>query len=157
MYKYSDNNENNDISLHDCRATEMKIENNSFSFTFDNGFYVLEHNKNNPNKKLSYTDRSEVVFHTIYNDIEGNITVYIFSKTDEEDKSIREEITPHQLSEMLNKGIELEFLYSYKGYKSYIFECCLWFETEPYHKECVIIISADNVTFNWNTLYVEKQ
>ena len=153
MWKYSDNN---NISLHDSRATKMKIDDSFITFTFDNGFWILAENINNSNKKLSCTDKSEVIFHTVYNGAESNVTVYIFTKTDEENKAIREEITPYKLVELVNSGIELEFIYSYKGYQSFLFECWLWFDKEPYHKECEIIISADNVTYNWNSMFVDE-
>ena len=155
MYKYSDNNENNDIILHDCRADKLLIGEKSISFVFGGGFYVSEKNRNNYNKKLSYTDKSEVIFKTLYH-TDADVTVYIFSETDKEDTAIRKSISAKQLAEMVNSGMELEFLYSYKGYQSYIFECWLWSDTEPFHKECVIIISADDVLYNWNVLYAEE-
>ena len=155
MYKYSDNNENNDIILHDCRADKLLIGEKSISFVFGEGFYVSEKNRNNYNKKLSYTDKSEVIFKTLYH-TDADVTVYIFSETDKEDTAIRKSISAKQLAEMVNSGMKLEFLYSYKGYQSYIFECWLWSDTEPFHKECVIIISADDVLYNWNVLYAEE-
>ena len=155
MYKYSDNNENNDIILHDCRADKLLIGEKSISFVFGGGFYVSEKNRNNYNKKLSYTDKSEVIFKILYH-TDTDVTVYIFSETDKEDTAIRKSISAKQLAEMVNSGMELEFLYSYKGYQSYIFECWLWSDTEPFHKECVIIISADDVLSNWNVLYAEE-
>ena len=153
MYRYSDNNKNNDISLHDCRAKKLVLGDGYISFVFDDGFYVTETNENNYNKKLSYTDKSEVVFRTRYDD---SITIYVFSDTEEKGKSVREQITQTHLSKMLDNGTELEFLYEYKGYQSYVFECWLWFDSEPYHKECVIIISSDDVSYNWNSLYTEE-
>lgn len=156
MYKYSDSNENDDISLHDCRATKIAINDGILSFVFKEGFYILERNRNNFNKKLSYTDESEVKFKILYKDIESNITIYIFTDTKEKNKAIRERIPFDTFANQINNGMELEFLYSYKGYQSSVFECWLWFDEEPYHKECVMIISADEITYSWNTLYVEE-
>lgn len=152
MYNYSDNNENNDIFLHDCRATKIESHDNMLSFIFKEGFWVSENNINNFHKKLSYTDESEVKFRILNEDI----TIYIFTNTNEENKAIRESVPLDIFAEKINGGMELEFLYSYKGYQSFIFECWLWFNNEPYHKECVIIISADQVTYNWNTLFTDN-
>lgn len=152
MYNYSDNNENNDIFLHDCRATKIAFHDNMLSFIFKEGFWVSENNINNFHKKLSYTDESEVKFRILNEDI----TIYIFTNTNEENKAIRESVPLDIFAEKINGGMELEFLYSYKGYQSFIFECWLWFNNEPYHKECVIIISADEVTYNWNTLFTDN-
>lgn len=156
MYNYSDNNEKDDISLHDCRATKIVVNDNMLSFIFREGFWVSESNINNFSKKPSYTDESEVKFKTLYKDINSNITIYVFTDTNEKNKQIRESIPLERFIEEINGGTELEFLYSYKGYQSFIFECWLWFENEPYHKECVIIISADEVTYSWNTLFAES-
>ncbi|MDE6434699.1 MAG: hypothetical protein K2L07_10795 [Lachnospiraceae bacterium] len=155
MYKYSDHNEKDDISLHDCRATKIVASDDTLSFIFKEGFWVSERNIHNSNKKLSYTDESEVKFKALYEDIESNITIYVFTDTNEENKTIREFIPLDTFVEEINGGMELEFLYSYKGYQSFIFECMIWFDNEPYHKECVIIISADEVVYSWNTLYAE--
>ena len=98
MYRYSDNNENNDISLHDCRANKILIGEKSISFIFRDGFYVTDKNSNNYNKTLSYTDKSEVIFKMPYH-VDTDMTVYIFSKTDKEDTAIRKEISANQLAD----------------------------------------------------------
>lgn len=156
MYNYSDNNEKDDISLHDCRATKIVLQDNILSFIFKDGFWVSGNHRNNLSKKSSYTDESEVKFKLLDEDIESNITIYVFTDTNEENKTIRESIPLEIFAEDINGGMELEFLYSYKGYQSFVFECWLWFDDEPYHKECVIIISADEVTYSWNTLFLPQ-
>ena len=156
MYKFSDNNENNDISLHDCRAEKIIIGDKSLSFVFENGIYISAENMNNYNKKLSYTDKAEIVFDTIHKNIETDVIIYIFSKTEEENKSVREEISLAEFADMMNNGAELEFINSYKGDSAYLFDCWLWFKNEPYHKECEIIISAYELTYYWNELYIEE-
>lgn len=102
----------------------------------------------------AYTDESEVTFKLLSKKVEANITIYTFSQTENKNISIREEITFTQFANSINNGMELEFLYSYSGYNSFIFECWLWFTEEPYHKECVLIISADEMTYYWNNLFV---
>ena len=108
MYKYSDNNENNDIILHDCRADKLLIGEKSISFVFGEGFYVSGKNRNNYNKKLSYTDKSEVIFKTLYH-TDTDVTVYIFSETDKEDTAIRKSISAKQLAEVVNSEWNLNF------------------------------------------------
>ena len=156
MYKYSDNNSGNDISLHDCRASRILFDSKKITFVFEEGFYLEAENANNYNNKLSYTGRSEIVFDTIHKKTETDMIIYVFSDTAENNKMIREEISPAELAEMMNNGAELEFLYSYKGDSSYLYNCWLRFGTEHYHKECEIIISADNVTYYWNEIFAEE-
>ena len=95
-------------------------------------------------------------FKILYKDIESNITIYIFTDTKEKNKAVRELIPFDTFADQINNGMELEFLYSYKGYQSFVFECWLLFDEEPYHKECVMVISADGITYSWNTLYIEE-
>ena len=79
-----------------------------------------------------------------------------FSKTEEENKSVREEISLAEFADMMNNGAELEFINLYKGDSAYLFDCWIWFKNEPYHKECEIIISAYELTYYWNELYIEE-
>ncbi|MBE6868217.1 MAG: hypothetical protein E7494_05570 [Ruminococcus albus] len=156
MYKYSHTNEDNSISLHDSRAAKISFDSGVLTFIFKDGFYVTERNVNNFHKKLCYTGRSEVGFKTLSKDIDQDLTVYIFTATDSEKRAIRDEISYAEFAQMLDSGMELEFLYAYKGYRSYVYECWLWFDKEPYHKECVLMISADEAVYKWNELFVEE-
>ena len=153
MYQHSDSI---NISLHDCRATKILYSDNMLSFVFKDGFEVSEHNKYNNYNKTAYTDESEVKFKLLSKKVEANITIYTFSETDNKNISIREEIPFTQFADSINNGMELEFLYSYSGYNSFIYECWLWFNEEPYHKECVLIISADDVKYFWNNIFVDE-
>lgn len=151
MYKYFDKNENDDISLHDCRATSILFSRKKLTFTFPDGFWVGETNNQNPYGKALCTDESVVEFKLLHEDI----TIYIF--TEEKDKTIREEWELKEFADRINKRTwELEFLYSYKGYHSIIFECMIWFDEAPYSKECVLIISTDDITYGWNDICENK-
>lgn len=156
MYKYSHTNEDNSISLHDSRAAKISYDNGVLTFTFEDGFYITEKNENNFHKKLCYTGKAEVGFMTLSKDIDQDLTVYIFTETENARRTIRDEIPFAEFAQMLDSGMKLEFLYTYKGYRSYVFECWLWFDSEPYHKECVIMISADETVYKWNELFVEE-
>lgn len=90
MYQYTDHSS---ISLHDCRAAEMTAENGVLRFLFAEGFYVLADNANNPHHALSYPDPSEAVFSINHRHMESYVTVYIYTDTDTEKKSLREEIS----------------------------------------------------------------
>ncbi len=49
-----------------------------------------------------------------------------------------------------------ENLYQYKGYCTQVMECQLWCKKKPYHRECVLIVSLDNITYCWNSLLKER-
>lgn len=152
MYKYIDNVDDN-ISLHDCRASHISVNDGAVSFVFDNGFLVGANHKLNPYEEPMYTDKSDIRFYLLSKDTKNDIMIYIF--TNESGRTFREECSLEDFMSMINSGsAELEFLYSYKGYQSVVFECWLWFDEEPYHKECVLIISEDKAACYWNKFLI---
>ena len=156
MYKYTDSLDSG-IGLHDCRAKKLTLGDGSMTFVFDEGIYVLPENPDNPTGEVCYTDRAEITFcNTLFKAPEDGCTVYLFSDTDDEARSVREEISAQKLADMLDEGMELEFLYTYKRYRSYIFRCWLWFDKEPYHRECELIIAAEETFCRWNELHTEE-
>ena len=142
-YKYNSENKDGDICLHDCRATEIFSEGKMLSFFFKDGFYV-------GNK---YSDRSELRFE-LEDNAEYDVWVYVFDKTD--GRTVREEISVNKLMDMVNSGMELEFISEYQGYNTKLYECWLWFDKEPYHKECVLKIYGNAVSYHWNELFAEE-
>ncbi len=140
------------VSLHDCKATKVSLEDEILSFSFPDGFWVR--NKDNTDKKLFYTDEGQVNFMLLYAD-DIAVTIYIF--TEKDGKIIREECTIEKFMSQINNGLcSLEFLYSYIGYQTFKFDCWIWFDKEPYHKECELIISAQEIVYQWNNLYEES-
>lgn len=155
MYKYTHNTnteiitENEMISLHDCHATQMSLNNYTLSFYFPDGFEVAQGSVSD--MKLYYTGASQVDFSLLYS-ADCAITIYIFTENNGE--TLRTEYTVEDFMRQLNTdGYSLEFLYAYIGVQTFRFDCWLWFEDEPYHKECELIISAESVTYQWNEMY----
>lgn len=155
MYMYSDNNEKDDIILHDCRADGISLEGKILRLRFSDGFFIGENNKQNPYGKILGTDEAEIRFDLFYKNPEVSVTAHVF--TEENDKTIREDLSLNELMEMIGSGAELEFLSSYRCYKEYLFKCRLWFREEPYDKECELIISADSITYCWNRICEDKE
>lgn len=152
MYKYNHDNDEN-IGLHDCRATRMELTGDVLSFFFDEGIDVREYSEQCPEGKWFSTDRAEMRVRLSDKDIQWSMGVDVF--TNENTRSYRENIDPRELIEMVNGGTELEFLYCYRGYKSMLFECWLWFDHEPYSKECVLHVLTDEITYHWNEMHEE--
>lgn len=70
MYQYTEN-EDGKIGLHDCRTTHMSYENQTLSFDFPEGFYIL--NEDEPER----SGISKMKCHIIDEDIDG-ISIYIY-------------------------------------------------------------------------------
>lgn len=154
MYKNFDRNTGS-IGLHDCRATKVSLKKDVLAFEFEDGFWVGENNPKNPYGKVLGTDASRVDFHLLYGNVEDDLTFYAFAEKN--GRTVRKRYSYKKLAKKLNdKGQELEFLYAYTGYNSIIFECELHFKKKPYRRECVMIISTDDVRYRWNNICEDK-
>ena len=81
-----------------------------------------------------------------------DVTVYVFKRAFGK-KTVGIEWTLHELIENINAGkCKLEFLYQYLDYSARMVECELHFDKKPYHQECIIKISAPEVSYYWNRL-----
>ncbi len=140
------------VDLHDCRAAEMSLQEGILSFCFPDGFYVMRNDSEG--RKIFYTGEAQVEFPLLCPDEDG-ITIYVFTK--DNDKTIREEYTAEDFMKLINeKSYSLEFLYSYIGFQAFKFDGWLWFDDEPYHKECEFTILAKKALYHWNTMYEEE-
>ena len=139
------------VGLHDCKATQVSLKDGLLSFSFLDGFWVRK--KESDKERLFYTDKGQVNFKLLY-DANVAVTIYIF--TEKNGKVLREEFTIEELMYQINNELySLEFLYSYIGYQTIKFDCWIWFDKEPYHKESELIISVQEITYQWNNLYKE--
>ncbi len=139
------------ISLHDCRADKIIFENGILSFYFPNGFVVTSQHIKNQSDNTVYTDCSQVDFPIADKDING-IEIYIFSKR-KSGEIIREARKVQSFINDVNSGkYEVEFITQYKSAYSILFKCWIWFDNEPYHSECEIILNSNNGVYLWNNL-----
>lgn len=141
MNEYTESCSPDKISLHDSCADRISLCGRELTFYFSHGFSLRGDDGN-------YTDTgsSELCF-TLSYDPENAVTVYIF--TEKDNMTIRENIPLSDFTDMINGGCRLEFLYSSKGDETNIYRCWLWSDKNPYHKECMLIISADNMIYRW--------
>ncbi len=147
MYKYCDDG-GEYLSLHDCHATKVSYENGVLSFIFDDGIWVSNGHPSNTIDKTVRTDVAEVKFYLESPD-ECDITLHVFEKKFK--MTVRKEWELSKLIECINSGkYTLEFLYEYKGYNSIIFECWLWSNKKPYHRECELKLFLAQVNYCWN-------
>ncbi len=157
MYKYNHSfntkmiTSGEHINLHDCKATQISLKNKTLFFTFPEGFWIERNNI--PTSKKYYTGEAQMEFPLLYSE-DIAIIIYIFTKDGK--NTIRTEYTLNDLMKQINTNLcSLEFLYSYISSQTFRFDCWLWYDKEPYHKECELIISAENVIYHWNEVYEE--
>ncbi len=143
------------LSLHDCIAEHAYFKNGKLGFEFSDGFWIAP---NHPDSNLSNvvkTDFSKVEF-TLEDGEDYDVTVYVFEKTFFK-KVIRIEWTIQKLLNKINSGkCRLEFLYQYIDGDSRIVECELKLDKKPYRHECIMKISATEVSYYWNNLCEDR-
>ena len=155
LWKHSDKNENNEISLHDCRTTQVLTKDNDLYFKFDDGFWILKSNGNNPYAKTLRTDASQL---KLCNFDVSNI--YVFHEFHLFRRLIsikRVSLNLEALMDNINSGKwELEFLYEYHTYHGVLYQCCIWSKRKPYHMEAQLIIDCESIEYFWNNLCEDK-
>ncbi|MBQ7321887.1 MAG: hypothetical protein IJW99_07300 [Clostridia bacterium] len=143
------------LTLHDCRATRVSLEDGELVFHFPNGFCIGYLHPENPYRKPIMTDVAEVRYHLVHEspyDADG----YVFDRK-KRGKAIRWDYSLKQLMADINeKGGQLEFLYQYLDGFCRIVKCELWFEKRPYHRECELFLHTDRVAYLWNNLREES-
>lgn len=150
MYKYRKQNDQN-ISLHDCRAEKMSMKDGTLSFIFPDGLWILDQHPDNVSEDIVKTDLAQVDFQIIDEEIDG-VEIFLFKKN-KSGKVIREEWESANFINAVNDGtFQVEFLYKYQGYQSVLYKCWVWFDGTPYNYECEITLHTENITYSWNEI-----
>lgn len=155
FYKHCDTDDTY-LTLHDCIAKNIYIENGVISFCFENGFWVApDHEHSNLNETVR-TDSSRVDFY-VEQESHENAIVYVFQKN-LFGSIIRKEWSLDKLIDLVNNRVfSLEFSYQYKGYNEQIIDCGLHSDKKLYRYECQLKIPAYKVVYCWNNLCKDKK
>ena len=155
-YLYSDTNQKHDISLHDCFADAVTLQRNILTFHFSEGFYLRETQAQKPFQELAHTGESEMRIQLLYTNPDVNITIYLINE--EYEGTYRYEISLEEFMKRIRQDEQLEFLYAYQGMDTddILFRCELHFDKHPYRRECILIISAKEISYHWNEIFQEN-
>lgn len=143
------------IGLHDCRADRASLRDGVLTLRFREGIWVLRRQEDGRIRRF-YTGEAEAALPLLEED-EWAVTVSLFTK--EGGRVIREGHSGAELEKWLAEGSgrELELLYEYTGFQSFLFDCWLWFPEPPYHKECQLLVLAEEMTCRWDELWEEEE
>ncbi|MBQ8003377.1 MAG: hypothetical protein IJ297_08045 [Clostridia bacterium] len=154
MYKHIETDDTL-FSIHDCYAEKMCLNDGVLTVTFPNGFWVLEKHPQNESDNIVRTDDARVDFKIIDDGFDA-IEIFVFKQQDKI-KAIRKYWETEKFINAVNNGaFKLEFIDCYKRYQYILFKCQLWFDKEPYHAECEIILHTDKAVYNWNSLCYDR-
>ena len=156
MYRHNQNHSRH-ISLHDCRAERMALENGVLSLTFPDGIWVTPEHEENPTQNVVRTGEAQVDFTILDEEIDG-ITVYVYRRG-RKGRVWREEWEAQNFIDAVNEGsFQLEFLYDYrqKGAPYRLYHCVVWFEQRPYCYECELYLHTESAVYRWNELRCDR-
>lgn len=154
-YKYNTNCDK-DIDLHDCKATDIAFDSQTLTFSFADGFWIINDSSFGDNK-LHKSGQSIMSVLLIEDNYIKNVDIFIFQK--KKRHTIRRQLSVDQLMALVNSNYsEIEFLYVYKGTQSYsyVFECCLWNRKKTRVQDCIIRAYASKITYSWNEVLQDR-
>ena len=153
---YTHNEENNRfISLHDCRAEKMRLENGWLSFFFPNGIWVMDDHPENSSEHTVRTDSARADFKILDEELVG-IQIFLFRKS-RGGKVIREEWETENFINAVNEGaFRVELIDRYDGFQSVLFKGEVRFDQPPYRHECEIILPVEKEVYRWNELRYDR-
>lgn len=143
MWKFEAVDEWSTISLHDCRITGINTHDNNIALDFADGYWIVETNPQNPYNKTLATDENARL--TLQQACCTKLTV------DDQPADWPEFCTK------LNSGIwEFECITeSYKGGQC-VYDGWLWFDSEPFHRDCHLEFTFKSIVYNWNKLCEDR-
>ena len=139
------------LSLHDCRANRVLFSDGVLSFIFPDGIVLAPNHPHNPTGEPVRTGLARVDFPLLTREKE-DVSVCVFRRISQSRLICREWPLEELADALLTKKCELEFISRYDGYLELLYECCLWQERKPYHRDCQLKILAKQPVYRWNEI-----
>lgn len=158
MWKHREEAEEQ-ISLHDCRATQITVEENRICMGFADGFWMIQNTAHNPSGETIKTTRSQVVFYLDQqNADEAEVAVFRRKQLKGKKIAVREVRNLAWLIKMVNgQGVQLEFVEAYRQCSDRLYKGYLYAKRPPYWLECELVIPRiEKIEYCWNELDPEN-
>ena len=157
LHKDPDSFHDHELTLHDCVADKIMLENGVLCFNFPNGFWITpNHNENQLNKTVR-TDSSAVEF-TIENI--DDITIRIFKRNrflGSQKITVEDWKIEKLISDVNNGKRVIEFITQYRSFYEQMWECVIRLDKKPYHIECQLYLPNTKATYYWNNLRADRE
>lgn len=165
MWKYTEVDAYNSISLHDCRTDDVKIEGNDLVINFPDGFWITPVSKYIDHHCPLKTGPSQLRFIGLNSDLDpvDNLFdsidlfkwVHLFRRTL---FCKRIQPKPTDFLSLINNGkYELEFLYEYHAPPSSLYKCCIWKKHYGMEFECQLELTAQSIEYYWNAIRKDRE
>lgn len=160
MWKYSETNVYDSISLHDCRTNDIAIEGNDLVINFPDGFWITPCSKHIDHDRPLKTGPSQLRFRglgtdSIIDSVDLYKTTYLFRKP-----VLCKRIQPEVVDflKLINDGEhELEFLYEFHNSISALYKCWVWKKNHGMEAECQLELTAKSIEYCWNEICKDRE
>lgn len=149
MSKQCSINSWNIISLHDCRVTHIKQFQQNIVLIFSEGFWLKADHPENKSGKIIGTDKSQVTLKQGKFDeilLQNDLNQSLFDTISSE-QFINKIISSEWEFEIIDESFQ-DHKVTYSGW--------VWFEREPFHKDCQITCSFGEVEYCWCGLMEDR-
>jgi len=160
MWKYTELDAYDSISLHDCRTDLIQISGNDLIFDFPDGFWLSPVSKHIDHDKPIKTGHAQLCFHGIFEDapfasIDLYKTLRIFGKTL---VCYRQQIDYPAFLSMFRSGkYELEFITEYHAWPSNLYQCWIWKKDSGVYAECQFELASKSIEYRWNEICYDHE
>ena len=155
MWKYRECNAYDSISLHDCRASTVKMEGSDLVIDFPDGFLITAASSHIDQDRPLKTGPAQLRFHEIFIDAPFD-SIDLFKTTRLFGKPILcrrlQPEYPDFLKIFASGRYELEFITEYHAAISTLYQCWIWKKNRGMVAECQFQITAKGVEYCWNEI-----
>lgn len=160
MWKYTEIDAYDSISLHDCRTDDIKIDGNDLVVNFPDGFWITPVSKHIDHDRPLKTGPSQLRFRglgtdSVIDSVDLYKTTYLFQKP-----ILCRRIQPEvaDFLKLINDGThELEFLYEFHSSVSALYKCCVWKKNCGMEAECQLELTAKSIEYRWNEICEDRE
>ena len=160
MWKYTELDAYNTISLHDCKATSITMEDSNLIFDFPDGFWITPASSYIDRDRRIKTGPAQLCIHGFFEEapfdaIDIYKTVRIFGKP-----VLCRRLQPDDpiFLKMLQTGkYELEFITEYHAAISSLYQCWIWKKNSGVYAECQFELAAKSIEYRWNEIRYDRE
>ena len=160
MWKYTELDAYNTISLHDCKATSITKEGSNLIFDFLDGFWITPASSYIDSDCPIKTGPAQLCIHGIFEEasfdaIDIYKTVRIFGKPV---LCRRLQLDDPAFLKMFQTGeYELEFITEYHAAISSLYQCWIWKKKSGVYAECQFELTTRSVEYRWNEILYDRK
>lgn len=160
MWKYTEENAFNIVSLHDCRSDDIRVEGDELVVNFPDGFWILPTSDYIDHEVPLKTGPSQLRITGLagYCPIESVDlfkTTYLFRKPF---LCRRIQLEAPAFLKLVTDGKhELEFLWEYHRPGNALYQCWLWRKNKGLEAECQFEVTAETTQYYWNEILPDRE